>query len=72
MTEQIRLRYSDNGGGTWSQYITMEMADVGDYMRNYNWQRLGMARDRIFEVSWVSNKPIALNGAFVDFDRLKK
>lgn len=68
----IRLRYSDNGGGSYSNYMTQEIAEVGDYNRVYQYTRLGMARDRVFEVSWVSDKPIALNGAFVDAEPLNR
>lgn len=65
MSDEIHLRYSDNGGGSWSVPITQNLALTGEYDKVYQWTRLGMGRDRVFEVSWVSDRPLALSGAYV-------
>jgi hypothetical protein len=39
---------------------------VGEYLTSVQFQRIGYARDRVFEVSWSSSVRTALNGAFID------
>lgn len=63
---EIRLRYSDTKGGSWSQHISTTIGFRGDYKAIARWFRLGQARDRIFEVSWSADVKTALNGAFVE------
>lgn len=63
---ELRLRYSDSRGTSWGTYIAGTLAAQGNYNHSCNFWRLGMARDRIFELSWASNCPTALNGAFVN------
>ena len=72
MTENlITLTYSDNGGGDWSNPISQEFAAKGEHDKVYQYQRLGIARDRVFEVSFVVDRPFAINGAWVDMEKLK-
>lgn len=63
---EIRLRYSDTKGASWSQHISTTIGFRGDYKAIARWFRLGQARDRIFEVSWSADVKTALNGAFVE------
>jgi hypothetical protein len=48
---QISLRWSDDGGYTWSGYKTISMGVSGQYRKRVVWRRLGYARSRTFEVS---------------------
>lgn len=63
---EITLRYSDTRGATWSDPITRSLGKAGEYLTSPQWRRLGMGRDRVFEVSWSVPMKTALNGAFVD------
>lgn len=63
---EIRLRYSDTKGGSWSQHIPTTIGFRGDYKAIARWFRLGQARDRVFEISWSADVKTALNGAFVE------
>jgi len=45
------LRWSNDGGSTWSNEHWTTIGAVGRYKNRAIWRRLGMARDRIFEVS---------------------
>lgn len=45
------LRWSDDGGHTWSNLHVIEGAKLGQYKYRFWWRRLGQSRDRIFEVS---------------------
>jgi hypothetical protein len=62
---EVRLRWSDTKGASWSQPISTTLGARGDYLKDCVFQRLGMARNRVFELSWVAACPTALNGAYV-------
>jgi hypothetical protein len=47
---QAMLTYSDDGGSTWSNQHWTSVGKIGQYKNRARWQRLGMARDRIFQV----------------------
>ena len=63
----VFLRWSDTAGRTWGNAISDTIGKEGDYIRSVQFQRLGMARDRIFELSWSSPVKTALNGAFLEY-----
>jgi hypothetical protein len=48
---QAMLRWSNDGGSTWTKYYTVSIGQLGRYKNRAIWRRLGMARDRVFEVS---------------------
>lgn len=47
---QAMLRWSDDGGFTWSNENWVSIGTQGSYYARAMWRRLGWARDRIFEV----------------------
>ena len=47
---QAMLRWSDDGGFTWSNEHWVSIGKVGKYKNRAIWRRLGESRDRIFEV----------------------
>ena len=47
---QAMLRWSNDGGSTWSNEHWTSIGKIGKYKNRAIWRRLGMARDRIFEV----------------------
>lgn len=63
---QVNLRWSDDGGHTWSTMLTASLGQVGEYASKPTFNRLGMGRDRVFEVSTSSNAKITLQAAFVE------
>jgi hypothetical protein len=48
---QAMLRWSDDGGLTWSSEAWVSMGRMGEYKRRALWRRLGKGRDRVFEVT---------------------
>jgi hypothetical protein len=48
---QAMLRWSNDGGSTWSKEYWVSIGKMGKYNNRAIWRRLGMARDRVFEVS---------------------
>jgi hypothetical protein len=56
---QVMLRWSDDGGHTWTNESWVSAGRLGQYTRRAVWRRLGRSRDRIFEV--VVSDPVAWN-----------
>lgn len=48
---QIMLRWSDDGGHTWSNEHWVSAGKIGKYQQRAIWNKLGRARDRVFEIS---------------------
>lgn len=63
---EIMLRWSDDGGHTWSNEHWRSMGRVGQYGYRTIWRRLGMTtriRDRVYEISGTDPVKIAIMGA---------
>lgn len=71
VTPQVSLRWSDNRGASYGDAVIQPAGAGGDYIAQVSWPRLGMARDRVFELSWSSAFKTALNGAFIEFNKSK-
>jgi hypothetical protein len=48
---QAMLRWSSDGGSTWSSEHWVSIGKMGRYTNRAIWRRLGWSRDRIFEVA---------------------
>lgn len=68
---EIRLRWSDDRGASWGVPVSNDLGRAGEYLSSIQWQRLGYARDRVFELSWSAPVRTALNGAWVDVSRAR-
>lgn len=68
---EVRLRWSDDRGRSWGNPVVGTLGKVGEYLTSIQWQRLGYARDRVFELSWSAPVKTALNGAWVDASRAR-
>ena len=62
----LNMRFSDNRGGSWSQPLQKTFGATGQENTQVIWTRLGVSKDRIFELSWSSENLTALNGAFIE------
>lgn len=63
---RVMLRWSDDGGHTWSNEHWKFMGRIGQYGYRTIWRRLGMTmkiRDRVYEVSGSDPVKIAIVGA---------
>ena len=63
---QIMLRWSDDGGHTWSSEHWMSIGRIGEYYRRAIRRRLGMTqklRDRVYEISGSDPVKITIMGA---------
>ena len=63
---QVMMRFSDDGGHTWSREQWSGMGRIGQYYKRVFWRRLGMTlklRDRVYEISGTDPVKIAIMGA---------
>lgn len=63
---QVLLRWSDDGGNTWSNYHSKSMGAIGETGHRVIWRRLGTTeklRDRVYELSGTDPVKIAIMGA---------
>ena len=63
---KVMLRWSDDGGHTWSNEHWTSIGRVGEYNHRAFWRRLGMTlklRDRVYEISGTDPVKIAIMGA---------
>lgn len=62
----MTLRISDDYGVSFPVSVTQSMGDVGEYQTSVQFNRLGLARARVYEVSWSAPMKSALSGIFLD------
>ena len=57
---QITLRYSHDGGYTWSHHLPRSIGKLGEYGKRIRWNRLGTGREWIFELTTADPIPLGL------------
>ena len=65
----ISLRYSDDGGKTWSDARTRELGALGKYDTRVRWDMCGSGRDRVWEISVTDPVAVRIMDAFVGVTR---
>jgi hypothetical protein len=61
----ITLRWSDDKGKTYSNGIIQPLGQRGKFNSLLKWNRLGLARSRVFQLEWSANAMVAIQSAFV-------
>lgn len=62
----VSLRWSDDRGISYGNSIEQSLGATGQYLTSVQFNRLGLARDRVFELSWSAPFDTALQGAWLD------
>lgn len=62
---QMMLRFSDNGGHTWSNTKRRSMGRIGQYNARCKWEQLGAGRQRVWEISITDPVKAVILGAVV-------
>lgn len=62
--DQLSLSWSDDGGQTWGTPVNQTTNGASN--GQYSWRRLGMARDRVYRLSWTATGETALSGAWLE------
>lgn len=63
---QAMLRWSDDGGFTWSNQMWAKIGKIGERRTRVRWRRLGKSRDRVFEVTISDPVKVAIIDASAD------
>lgn len=63
---KLMLRWSNTRGSSWQGTLVNSLGAAGEYYTMPSWRRLGTARDRVWELSWVAAAEVVLNGAWVE------
>lgn len=63
---QLNLRYSDDRGHNFFETMQTSMGKTGEYQTSPQFNGLGMARDRVYELFWSEDMKTALNGIYID------
>lgn len=61
---QAMLRYSDDGGHTWSSELWTSIGRIGEYERRAVWRKLGQFRSRIYEVTITDPVKVVILAAY--------
>jgi hypothetical protein len=62
---QIFLAWSDDRGHSWGNPVGQDIGETGDYVSSVQYQRLGMARDRTWQLQWSTPYKTCLQGAWI-------
>lgn len=62
---QVMLRISNDGGKTWTAETWRSAGRVGEYLARVDWNRLGCARRRVFEVAVTDPVPWRVVGCYL-------
>lgn len=63
---QLMLRWSNDGGHTYSDAHWRALGPVGAYRQRARWHKLGQARDRVYEVRSTAAGPARWIAAYLD------
>jgi hypothetical protein len=66
---QVMMRLSNDGGRTWGPEVWRGSGAIGEYGKRVRWERGGMARQRVVEVSVSDPVPWRITDAFLDIDQ---
>lgn len=57
---QIRMRYSDTNGKTWSAVLEEPIGKAGEFERRAVFRNLGQSRQRVWEIEFSANVPLTI------------
>lgn len=63
---QVMLRWSDDGGHTWTNEHTVSAGKIGEYKRRAVFRRLGRSRDRVYEFAVSDPIPWRVIDGYLD------
>lgn len=62
---RVQLRYSDDGGKSWSAWRTGTLGAIGENLKRAQWFRNGASRDRVWHVRCLDDVPFTIYQAGV-------
>jgi hypothetical protein len=68
---QLKMRYSDDAGQTWSMWLIEEVGRIGQTMKRCVFDQLGIGRNRVFEVELSEAVNLTIIAAYVEVSVLE-
>jgi hypothetical protein len=65
----VELSYSGDSGATWSNPVTRSIGAIGERFQRVLWTRLGMGRDRLWNLRFSGNAPFSIIDAGSDVEQ---
>jgi hypothetical protein len=62
----VQMRYSNDGGKTWSAWREASLGALGEYASRVIFRRLGMGRDRVWQVRVTDDAPFSIVNAVIE------
>jgi hypothetical protein len=62
----LTLKWSNDGGQTFNAGVTASAGGTGAYNTLVRWRKLGLARNRVYQVQCTTAQPLRLVDAFID------
>jgi hypothetical protein len=62
------LAWSDDRGASYGNPVVKSVGLSGEYAVSMKWTRLGMARDRVFVLTWSEAHQVVLQGAWITYE----
>jgi len=62
----VMMRYSDDGGHTWSDRIETSLGKLGEYRTRVKWTKLGVSRDRVYDIEVSDPVFVQINAAYLN------
>ena len=57
---KVSLRWSDDGGFNWGNWVPRKLGKIGEYRTRCVWYRLGQAQNRVYDMRITDNTPRTL------------
>ncbi len=64
--DYVSCRWSDNAGRSYGEAVIQSLGETGGYIASIQWNRLGLARDRVYELSWSAPVKTSLQGVYLE------
>jgi hypothetical protein len=65
---QAMMRFSDDGGHSWSNEKWTSFGAIGARLKRAIWRRMGASRDRVFEITITDPVPVRIIGAEIELE----
>jgi len=67
---KIKMRYSNDSGQTWSDWIIESLGKIGETLHRVTWDKLGISRNRVFEIECSEDLDLTLQAAYAEVEVL--
>ena len=64
----ISLRYSDDGGESFSSWLETKLGKIGETKQEVYWDCLGQSKDRVYETRFTDPAELSINNAYLDIE----